>query len=1145
MNSKTRKGSSPSSTSPPPSAPSQWTYMNKQGRTRQTSPPPLTAPYQQIDQRTFPSLDPNAPALAEPEYGYGNEYDQAVPQCSYCGVKSPDCLVQCKVCNRWFCNGKGNSTSSHILIHLVRSKHKQLGFHPESQFTDTPIECYNCHGTNAFNIGYVFSNQEEMIMLVCRDPCVTTTKDSQWDLSHWEPIISERAIVPILVSPPTGEEEQLCKAVKFKRIMQLEDIWNEDQQPGKDGDDLEILEKESRPVPLRFITDERRSTGGKIIKGDVSSAEAEYFTVFHSLVQLEAEWDKRVTEQTTRTGVTIAWKLGIRGRHQGSFYFMRDDSDFRMTPGDRVRITREATQLQCQVITSKFDEVTVEVLESRSFDRNIVQGYTISKEWNGIPFTRMANGLRIFTDHPTRISKFLRHLILGDKDMVQLNSFIFSPTKLMEMAEVANEINPPESTLNSSAPATIFPLSTPAIVELFDGPLRYTEAAAIAEHSAYENIGFQIPALPDSISAPGLPGLNAIQLSAAKTALKQPFTLIQGPPGTGKTITSATLVYMMAQNARKIEEKNAGKTKKYLSTFPHQLPESAPKLKVLVCAPSNVAVDHLCDKLIKTKLRVVRMVAKSREEISTNVEKCTLHYSISQLTTPTAMRYKKLQELRAETGELSRHDQDEMYRLRERLEQSILDFADVVCCTCSTCGDGRLEPYAFPFVLVDEATQAVEPDCLLTLIKGARQVVLVGDQSQLGPITRCKTTTKNGFGLSLFERLILLGIQPTRLEIQYRMHPSLSQFPSEMFYDGALQNGVSEADRQFPLLKGKHHFTFPNPSHPMFFWVSTAPEEQSSSGTSFLNRQEAQMVEAIVTRLLNCGVNPANIGVISPYLGQCGYIPSVFHFVGKFGRDPERDKTLPDPPDDPYLQVEIASIDAFQGREKDFIILSCVRSNEAGGIGFLGDPRRLNVAITRARYGLIIIGNPHVLSVDMMWNRLLSHFITKNCVVEGELDRLRPSSITLQPPLHDVTISHYTPTEMDDDQMDKRGRLRQERPGLIEMVDRMIQNAGLTDVWAADKKKKKKERRGDRKADTGGVENLHSLDLNDTFTNLAPPLLPAFGADSFFSYNVDHPLSPPNPTQAPLSPSFGAPQFAFGSTFDMDNGDQSIFGATQ
>ncbi|KAG1362088.1 regulator of nonsense transcripts 1 [Cocos nucifera] len=460
--------------------------------------------------------------------------------------------------------------------------------------------------------------------------------------------------------------------------------------------------------------------------------------------------------------------------------------------------------------------------------------------------------------------------------------------------------------------------------------------------------------LPRRFGAPGLPELNASQVFAVKSVLQKPISLIQGPPGTGKTVTSAAIVYHMAKQGQG---------------------------QVLVCAPSNVAVDQLADKISSTGLKVVRLCAKSREAVMSPVEHLTLHYQVRHLDTSEKSELHMLQQLKDEQGELSSSDEKKFKALKRATEREILQNADVICCTCVGAGDPRLANFRFRQVLIDESTQATEPECLIPLVLGVKQVVLVGDHCQLGPVIMCKKAARAGLAQSLFERLVLLGLKPFRLQVQYRMHPSLSEFPSNSFYEGTLQNGVTINERQSSGID----FPWPVPNRPMFFYVQMGQEEISASGTSYLNRTEAANVEKIVTTFLRSGVIPSQIGVITPYEGQRAYI------VNYMSRNGALRQQL-------YKEIEVASVDSFQGREKDYIILSCVRSNEHQGIGFLNDPRRLNVALTRARYGIVILGNPKVLSKQPLWNGLLTHYKEHECLVEGPLNNLKQSMIQFQKP---------------------------------------------------------------------------------------------------------------------------------------------------
>ncbi|RUS31224.1 hypothetical protein BC938DRAFT_478225 [Jimgerdemannia flammicorona] len=458
--------------------------------------------------------------------------------------------------------------------------------------------------------------------------------------------------------------------------------------------------------------------------------------------------------------------------------------------------------------------------------------------------------------------------------------------------------------------------------------------------------------MPKRFSAPNLPELNHSQVYAVKSVLQKPLSLIQGPPGTGKTVTSASVVYHLAKM-------NPG--------------------QVLVCAPSNVAVDQLTEKIHATGLKVVRLTAKSREALESPVSFLTLHEQVHN--NDTNVELQKLIQLKQEQGELSASDEKKYKMLKRACEREILTNADVICCTCVGAGDPRLSKFKFRTVLIDEATQSTEPECMIPLVLGCKQAVLVGDHQQLGPVIMNKKAARAGLCQSLFERLVILGIRPIRLQVQYRMHPCLSEFPSNMFYEGTLQNGVTTQER----LRKHVDFPWPVAETPMFFYSNLGQEEISTSGTSYLNRTEASNCEKVVTRFMKAGIVPSQIGIITPYEGQRSYIVSYMQFNGSMRKDL-------------YKEIEVASVDAFQGREKDYIILSLVRSNEHQGIGFLNDPRRLNVALTRAKYGVVILGNPKVLSKHPLWHHLLVHYKEKECLVDGALNNLKVSMIQFSHP---------------------------------------------------------------------------------------------------------------------------------------------------
>jgi len=439
-------------------------------------------------------------------------------------------------------------------------------------------------------------------------------------------------------------------------------------------------------------------------------------------------------------------------------------------------------------------------------------------------------------------------------------------------------------------------------------------------------------------------GLNEHQIMAVEKALgSDPIVLIQGPPGTGKT---KTLTAILVELVYKLSHK---------------------KNKILVCAPSNIAVDHVAQRLkeFSKKIKVLRMYSRSREflgEVNSELEDISLHEEICHLK---GEEYKKLKGYikRKKNGEwLTPKEEKKFKELRRKAEMKILEKFDIVCCTCITAADRRLidlykEGYNFEYVVIDEAAQALEPETLLPLLYHAEKVILAGDHKQLGPLVKSKQGIAANFGQSLFERLAS-RIQPIMLLKQYRMHPTIANFPSAQFYNNMLITDDS------CLRTGHSSFKWPQKGHPNFFYHVEGKEEVPSLRESYFNRKEGDVIKKLIQRLGNSGVKARSIAVLTPYHGQKVYL-----------QDLQDRKAI-------AREVEIESVDGFQGREKDYIIISCVRSNQELGLGFLNDERRLNVAITRAKNGLIICGNAKVLEKDKLWKKMIIHYKANNSFIE-------------------------------------------------------------------------------------------------------------------------------------------------------------------
>lgn len=438
---------------------------------------------------------------------------------------------------------------------------------------------------------------------------------------------------------------------------------------------------------------------------------------------------------------------------------------------------------------------------------------------------------------------------------------------------------------------------------------------------------------------PSLEHLNASQQSAIEQALARRMTLIQGPPGTGKTTTATHLLHTMVQ----------------LGSGP-----------ILATAESNVAVDNLLEGLLDLGVKALRIgrPVKVREALRSAtldavLEDHPMQEELAFLQDEQRELRKALPSLKGkEKGLMHRdinHNQKEIRRLEDTMTASVLDEAEVICATTIGCGHRLLESRRFPVVLMDEATQATEPSALVPLVKGCRQLVLVGDHQQLPPTVLSRDAEKGGLNRSLFDRLIACGLVSTMLTTQYRMHPIMREFPSARFYDNRLEDGCTPEQRPPPA-----GFLWPDWDRPMAFVPVSGVEETDEEGKSRSNRDEAALVLTIVNDLLMAGdVEPEDIGVVTPYNGQVRALTNLFDQAG--GREPGQ----------PYAGLEIKSVDGYQGREKDVIVFSTVRANDEGEVGFLADYRRLNVAITRAKRGLVILGHPATLRHDPTWRSYL------------------------------------------------------------------------------------------------------------------------------------------------------------------------------
>ncbi|GAA5870085.1 hypothetical protein JCM3774_004353, partial [Rhodotorula dairenensis] len=486
----------------------------------------------------------------------------------------------------------------------------------------------------------------------------------------------------------------------------------------------------------------------------------------------------------------------------------------------------------------------------------------------------------------------------------------------------------------------------------------------------------------DPLVLPGDPdlGLNASQTKAIAMALGDRLSLIQGPPGTGKSQTIVSLIALLKLHFR----------------VPHP---------ILLAAPTHVSVDHLVSLLVRAGLNPLRCGKANRvspEVRNWTIEKRQEEHPMWRATEAARVASEdarlKLQEFRdevrgtkdatspavikkdAELVELFRKTWRAFIVREQKLYSSLLATADVFCATAVGSGASKvLNMVDFPIVLLDEAAMCTEPVSLIPLMKGAQHATLIGDHKQLPAVVTSKEARKERLQTSLFERLLQSGtVNSTLLDTQYRMRPAISSFPNDSFYYGALRDAPTVSERPPPLqsrfllprrpgsaaptsASGSAELDSADPLEtpfPVSFVSHTSPE--SLHRQSLLNRGESDLLITIVGDLLaaNPDLLASEIGIISPYYAQMRLVSNSFSSgfaSARLGRvlGPDRAASAVD--------VEVNTVDGFQGREKRVVLLSTVRSNSGGWIGFLNDKRRLNVALTRARDALIVVGNEETL----------------------------------------------------------------------------------------------------------------------------------------------------------------------------------------
>lgn len=475
------------------------------------------------------------------------------------------------------------------------------------------------------------------------------------------------------------------------------------------------------------------------------------------------------------------------------------------------------------------------------------------------------------------------------------------------------------------------------------------EKARLAADSRFADLrdvllGFRPPAFhPIDNPRPLNPTLNVSQLEAVRFALTaDDLAILHGPPGTGKTTTVVELIRQITRNGQ----------------------------RVLAVAPSNIAVDNLLEKLLAAGEKAIRLGHPARvlpelrqhtlDELVENHPEVRLAHKLAREAYALRDQASKYTRAKPEPGErrAKRQEAKQMLadarKIEDRVVERLLNSARVVCATTTGLDRDLLGSQAFDWCIMDEASQSTEAGAWAPL-QIAGRLVLAGDHFQLPPTVVSAQAAAEGFNVSLLERLLeQLGKSVSRrLTVQYRMHHEIMKFSSQEFYEDSLSADSTVSGHLLKDLPGvaANELT-ETPIHFIDTAGASYDESLEPDGDSRYNQQEADLVVKKVQALLDSGLSPAEIAVISPYSAQVRLLR----------------ERLQEP------EMEIDSVDGFQGREKEAVVVSLVRSNREGEIGFLEDVRRMNVALTRARRKLIVIGDSATITVHPFYQRMVTYF---------------------------------------------------------------------------------------------------------------------------------------------------------------------------
>ena len=966
--------------------------------------------------------------LIEKRIDISNNYTS----CIYCGIRTEEVLAQCGQCDHKFCNGISEFiNNSHILSHFEKSKHNSIKylkkkFNEELYFDNNNMEiiaCGYCDESNVFNLFFRGDEKNKKIEFLCEahlDKKINEGKytDKIFYKENFKKIVQSGinkkydtkyfCISPSLVQVPTKlEDVNLLLDCDISNININEEII-----------------QQMDPLTNKFLNKVK-------IKYETSN---EYYEVYKPLIYSEWTYTKKIFEMKPQFKVDLNYS-----KNDKNFYFYIDD-DFigiNFAIEKRISFSQEINLIEdlYNILNEEekmesnkpidFIGVVINIIHIKNnfckkieilpvredligLIKNNLGNYYVKENFCDVPFIRMIYGLEHFVNvnNMKNIYNYTSNLIysqiLGIINEEQLKDLeenelkeIFNQDELITKLDNYGELN----TNQKKCLTKIFSHT----LNMIQGPPG-TGKTFLASFIIY-NIFKKRENTSDKI-------------------------LVCAPSNSAADNLAQYLLNLL----NSFDINSNGKKFKILRVYPKakELMDNNPLKEISLHEKVKIALDEYKNNKLKQKYLSTRFnnnIINNHDLIINNINsiknsESTFNHLLNENNNETNYENNMNNNYDNEIKEkIIDEDNEENTIINpetiRKLSKYIINEHDIIISTCSTSYDEKLINVNFKYVLIDEATQCCEIESLLPIMHGSKYIVMIGDQKQLGPTIIYPKADLVGMKISLFERMIkLYPNNYIMLKKQYRMSPELSSFPSTFFYEGKIKNSSKHEDKVNKYIKkilNKFYWVnkdipimFINTNNKSTFKYNTSKlnkeneidinhfTSESDIGKSFQNELEAEItikILKIFNSIKSLKKGKYDIGIITPYSGQKKLI---FEKLANNEDNNDNDNI-------PYINyiknniINIASVDSFQGKEKDFIIINTVRSNNKSMIGFLKDIRRLNVSITRARHGLIIIGDAHCLSKSIgekdnkysIWRYLIKYYQDLGVIVDyidGEKD---------------------------------------------------------------------------------------------------------------------------------------------------------------